>query len=169
MGNNKIKSESTDLSAQNTPIRVESRSQDISTSPSIEEFERVKKNLTELRDDFRREKSNNLVVFGIFASLIGFLSIEVKLFSSVTEPLVILGVSLFFLGALGLFLLLLTHISNIDPKNENSNQKLINSFFNPVFYMTLVCIILGTLLVIYSTSLTSKKNSIRNNKYIHIN
>jgi hypothetical protein len=159
MGNNKIKSESADLSTQNPPNKVESIRQDISTSPSIEEFERVKKNLTELRDDFRREKSNNLVVFGIFASLIGFLSIEVKLFSSVTEPLVILGVSLFFLGALGLFLLLLTHISNIDPKNENLNQKLINSFFNPVFYMTLICLILGTLLVIYSTSLINKNNT----------
>ncbi len=173
MGTNEIKSEGIDVSENKPPVVVSGKGEGLSTSPSVEEVDRLKKDLRELRDDFKREKSNNLVVFGIFASLIGFLSIEVKLFSSVTDPLVIIGVSLFFLGALGMFLLLLTHISNVDPKNTIEEQSLIKIFYNPILWTTIICLAVGIILVMYSSIITktnpkqdSPKDDVGNCNYL---
>ena len=107
----------------------------------------MRQDVLDLREDFRREKANILIIFGIFASFITFLTIEIKIFSSVTNPLTIIGVSLFFLGALSLFVLLLSEVSRMYIEKSNSNTFAVK-ITNPVFIATMMSIMLGVACII---------------------
>jgi hypothetical protein len=115
--------------------------------PDSESYEKIAKEIKELRDDFRQEKANMLVIFGIFASIIAFLSVSIQVFQSIKTPLSISGIILFILGGLSLFLLLLLEISK-NVRNDQSAYLKSNIFTSHIFIISLVCIIFGASFII---------------------
>ena len=75
--------------------------------------ERLKK----LEENLDKTRQDNIAVFGIFASIVTFLSIEVGIFKNIERISLLVGVSAFFLSAIMVFVLLVQNlIRNSDDK-----------------------------------------------------
>lgn len=114
--------------------------------PTVEDYESLNRKIIDLRDDLKQEKASTLVIFGIFASIIAFLSVNVQVFQTIKSPLSIFGINLFILGGLALFLLLLIELSK-GINSEKFDTKNINLFSTQIFQIILTCLVLGSLLV----------------------
>jgi len=72
--------------------------------------------LDKLEDTFEKRLATNttnlITVFGIFASIVTFLSIEIQIFKNICDPLRLLGFSLIVLASLVSFIFLLHVIAN---------------------------------------------------------
>lgn len=66
---------------------------------------------SKIREELRKEKDNYLTIFGIFASILTIVSVEANVFKNICDPKMMLGVSLYFIGSLLVFLLLLQLIT----------------------------------------------------------
>ncbi len=117
---------------------------DTESKVSLEDFNKLNQKISDLQEDFKREKSNSLIILGIFASIIAFLSINIQIFQIIKTPLSVIGLVFFIVGSLGLFLLLLIEISkNI---SDLSFQKII-IFKNQIFWITIILLIVGTFFI----------------------
>lgn len=148
MGNEEIKIVGETSGEVPKPISLETGGplNDKSNQVTQEDFDHLKRKLTDLRDDLRQEKASTLVIFGIFASIIAFLSVNVQVFQTIKSPISIFGINLFILGGLALFLLLLIELSK-GINSEKFDTKNINLFSSQIFKVILTCLVLGSLLI----------------------
>jgi hypothetical protein len=82
-----------------------------------------------IREDF-------IVIFGLFASLLIFLGVEIQVFQKAPRFSMMVGFSSFILGAMLTFLLGIYNIVK-----DRSNFK--DYFRNPIFYFILACFIMA--------------------------
>lgn len=61
-------------------------------------------------EDLKKVKEEFLAIFGLFAALLIFSSVEIKIFSDTTPFSLVLGISSFFVSSLMLFVLTLNNI-----------------------------------------------------------
>lgn len=88
-------------------------------------YEQMRSETQSVREDF-------LVVFGIFASLFIFLSIEVQIFKEATRFSLLVGFSLFLLGSILAFIMCLHSI--VKENNTWAHYKK-----NPVTWFVVAC------------------------------
>lgn len=80
----------------------------------------VKKVEREIKEHLDKERVSLIAIFGIFAAIVTFLSVELQILQAVCDFWKLLGLSGFLLSALLLFLLLLISIGQ--PKNNSINK-----------------------------------------------
>ena len=61
------------------------------------------KDIERLRQDLINERLNNITIFGIFASLVTFLSVEIQVFKNIDNFWLLIGLSAFLVSSLLLF------------------------------------------------------------------
>ena len=105
----------------------------------IGEFKLQKQAVSELKKELRQEKVNSLTVFGIFASFVTFLAVEIQVFKSNTNYWLLVGFSSFLLGAILMFAFSLSTIT--------LNKKGWADFKNPLVILILIFLIMGLFLM----------------------
>jgi|WetSurMetagenome_2_1015567.scaffolds.fasta_scaffold454892_2 hypothetical protein len=98
--------------------------------------ERVNKLEGEVRNEMNEARKEYLNYIGIFVAFITFFSIEIQILKAATSPYQLFGLSSFMLGGILLFISLLI---NVAQKTNGWKQ----IFGNPIFVISLVCIVLG--------------------------
>lgn len=83
-----------------------------------------------LRSELNRDRQNNITVFGIFASLVTFFSIEIQVFKNIENFWLLIGLSAFLISSMLIFVMSL----GLVIKNE---CKWSSFFKNPVFWVFL--------------------------------
>jgi len=76
----------------------------------------------------RRLRQDFMIIFGLFASIIAFLTIEVSIFQNATRFSLLIGTSLTLLGSMIFFIFALKNTLKDDPRASDY-------FKNPLFYM----------------------------------
>lgn len=101
---------------------------------SFPNYDKVKEDLQNLEVEIRHIKNETgdlkkdfIAIFGLFASLVTFLSVEVAIFKNITRFSLVMAVSMFFLSALLLFALTLQNI----VKDRNS----LSDYITPPFVL----------------------------------
>jgi len=105
----------------------------------IEEFKLQKQAVNELKEELRQEKINSLTVFGIFASFVTFLAVEIQVFKTITNYWLLVGFSSFLLGAILMFAFGLSTIT--------LNKKGWGDFKNPLVILILIFLAIGLFLM----------------------
>ena len=110
----------------------------VKSSPEIdavfEQVNLVTKDFPKLKEDIEKLKQSQqdsmvhlLTIFGVFASILAFLNIEFKILQNLIAPEQIVGFSLFFLGSIWSFALLLCVIA----KEKNGWKELcVGNYFS---------------------------------------
>ncbi|MBI5306747.1 hypothetical protein HZB04_04175 [Candidatus Wolfebacteria bacterium] len=62
------------------------------------------KDIERLKQDLTNERLNNITIFGIFASLVTFLSVEIQVFKNIDNFWLLIGLSAFLVSSLLLFI-----------------------------------------------------------------
>ncbi len=149
-------------STNNTDSPVDINSSEITTDISdaqklvkTETFENLKKEVLQLKDDFNDEKKeiihlrgefeksrfDLITLLGVFVGLITYLGLEVQVFKTINNPLLIIGISLFFIASILLFILSI----NVIIKKTDS---LIWKDFNHPLYLILVVLFIFSIFFI---------------------
>lgn len=97
-----------------------------------EDFSNEKNKISSLKTDFEKSKFDIITLIGIFVGLITYLGLEIQVFKSISNPLLIIGVSIFFIASILLFIL---SINLIIKKTESLAWKDLN---NPLYYLLLI-------------------------------
>lgn len=84
----------------------------------------LEKDLTEAKKEFEKSRFDLITILGLFVGLITFLGLEVQVFKTVNNPLMIIGVTIFFIASILLFILcinmILKRLSTITWKDFNN-------------------------------------------------
>src|SRR3989338_10490899 len=94
----------------------EKKTEGVQSNPTSQLLSSQGSRLDKLEDTFEKSlatKTRNLITgFGIFASIVTFLSIEIQIFKNICDPLRLLGFSLIVLASLISFIFVLHVIAN---------------------------------------------------------
>jgi hypothetical protein len=115
------------------PTNLETNQSNPSLSPEI------KNDLTryeDMRKDFQDLKKDFITVFGIFASFVTFLSIEIQIFKTVTDFWLLLGLSSFLLASIMIFSFSINNLVKGKMEWKELNNPL--SFFVGIFIVIAV-------------------------------
>lgn len=97
------------LKGQISDLKRDSEDKNELLKKEVAEVEALKKQVEDLKKDL-------LVIFGIFASMVTFLSVEIQIFKSITNFWLLLGLTSFILAAVLLFAVTLSNLAK--GKNE---------------------------------------------------
>jgi len=89
-----------------TPVSDTSSTIDQSKGKQFELEQRTDintKDIERLKQDLTNERLNNITIFGIFASLVTFLSVEIQVFKNIDNFWLLIGLSAFLVSSLLLF------------------------------------------------------------------
>lgn len=126
-----------------------------------EDFEKSIEDLrTELKTESQDAKKEFLTFFGLFASFMTFLSIEVQIFKTNNNINEILGISILILSFLMFFAIILNDISkDVDD---------FKVFKKPVYLLTLIFLLVGCGLLYNGSSVNSKNKDLLKQKLENI-
>lgn len=116
--------------------------------PTQESFDKLKedvltldKDLTEAKNNFEKSRFDLITLLGVFVGLITYLGIEIQVFKTIDNPLLIIGISIFFIASILLFVLT---INVILKKLEAIAWK---DFFNPLYLILIILFIVSISLI----------------------
>jgi len=100
-----------------------------------------------LEEKFSKDKSSLLTIFGIFASLVTFLLIEVQILKNICDFWRLFGFSFFILGGLLTFVFILQYLTKSWIENDNSIE--IGSLFrHPKTWRINISVVLALIVII---------------------
>lgn len=95
--------------------------------PSIaEETRNNTKNINKIEERLNSERLNSITIFGIFASLVTFLSVEIQIFKNIENFWILIGLTSFLVSSLLLFVFSINSIIK-------DRLKFKDFFNNPIF------------------------------------
>jgi hypothetical protein len=105
--------QATDTSPTTFSTREDFVSKDTTqTTVSIEKFEQLEKKVSDLEgslnkaeDNFEKGRYDLITLLGVFVGLITYLGLEIQVFKTIEAPLLVVGISIFFIASLLLFIL----------------------------------------------------------------
>ena len=118
-----------------------------------DDFNSEKKNISSLKADFEKSKFDLITLIGIFVGLITYLGLEIQVFKSISNPLLIIGVSIFFIASILLFIL---SINLIIKKMESLTWK---DFDNPLYIILIILLLISIFFIIIGYKDYSYKSS----------
>src|SRR5438132_1658248 len=95
------------------------------TTPSSQIDEQQVKDLFAKLKNLERIKEEFIGIFGLFAALLIFSSVEIRIFSTVTSFSLILGISSFFISSLMLFVLTLNNLIHTKDRRDYASAAFI--------------------------------------------
>ena len=101
----------------------------------------LKLDFQKLKDDFEKSKYDLVTLLGVFVGIITYLGLEIQVFKTINNPLVIVGISFFFIASILLFVLTI----NLILKNETVDWK---CFKNPLYCILSFLLILSISFII---------------------
>ena len=128
---------------------------DFKPTVDTEDYDKLKKDLIKLKNDFEDEKEkikmigigverskyDLVTLLGVFVGIITYLGLEIQVFKTINNPLVIVGISFFFIASILLFVLTI----NLILKNETVDWK---CFKNPLYCILSFLLILSISFII---------------------
>ncbi len=106
------------------------------------EFLQLKHDFSYLKTDFEKSKFDLVTLIGIFVGLITYLGIEIQVFKLITNPLLIIGISIFFIASILLFILSI----NLIIKNIESLKW--KDFNNPLYIILIILLVISISFII---------------------
>ena len=117
--------------------------------------EDVKKLDTDLKDakkDFDKSRFDLITILGLFVGLITFLGLEVQVFKTISNPLMVIGITIFFVASILLFVLC---INTILKKLDTITWK---DFTNPLYIVLLILLVISMFFIILGYTEYSSPN-----------
>ncbi len=102
------------------------------------------RNIQNLEQKLENERLNSITIFGIFASLVTFLSVEIQVFKFIENFWLLIGLSSFLVSSLLLFVFSI-HLIIRDK------LKFKDFFGNPVFFIFLVFLIFSFAVLLFNS------------------
>ncbi len=128
------------------------------TNVTAESFEKLKqdvltldKDLKEAKSSFEKGRFDLITLLGVFVGIITYLGLEIQVFKTIDNPLLIIGISIFFIASILLFLLTIKLIL----KPENISWK---DFFNPLYIILVSLLIISIAFILYGYKDFSSNN-----------
>ena len=106
-------------------------------------LEKLEIKANDIESDLKKSKFDLVTLLGIFVGLITYLGLEIQVFKTIPDPLMIIGVSMFFIASLLLFILC---INTLIKKSETLTW---NDFKNPLFIILLFLFTLSIVFILY--------------------
>ena len=66
---------------------------------------KLEKDLTDAKNNFEKSRFDLITLLGVFVGLITYLGLEIQVFKTIYNPLLIIGISIFFIASILLFIL----------------------------------------------------------------
>jgi|GEM_PF-3948518 len=108
-----------------------------------EELNTEKNKISSLKDDFEKSKFDLITLIGVFVGLITYLGLEIQVFKSISNPFLIIGVSIFFIASILLFILC---INTVIKKLESLTW---DDFKNPIYVILVILLVISIIFIIY--------------------
>ena len=106
------------------------------------DFNNEKDNIVNLKKDFEKSKFDLMTILGIFVGLITYLGLEIQVFKLISNPILVIGISIFFISSILLFIL---GINTIIKKYEDFTWK---DFKNPIYVVLLILLIISIFFIL---------------------
>jgi hypothetical protein len=116
---------------------------EINLPDPLDELKKVKRDIARTLDEVQNAKKDFIAIFGLFAGVLIFLSLEVKLFDQTQRMATTMGISFFFLAALLIFALGVRSVFS-----DKNNWK---EFTKPAFVFALVFLVISLECFYWST------------------
>jgi hypothetical protein len=100
--------------------------------------------IKKIRQDLANERLNNITIFGIFASLVTFFSIEIQVFKNIDNFWLIVGLTAFLVSSLLLFVFSIHSIAR-----EKLGWR--DFFSTPVFWLFMVFLIFSLVIFVLNS------------------
>lgn len=138
----------TNNTASSNNVELSTGSSNYQTTVTQESFNKLQSEVNELKEitkSFEKSRFDLMTVLSVFVGLITYLGLEIQVFKEISNPLLTIGVSIFFIASILLFVLTI----NIILKNsDNISWEIL--YKNPLyvilvvlFISSIVCIVLG--------------------------
>jgi hypothetical protein len=101
------------------------------------------RDIEEIKSDLTKERQNNITVFGIFASLVTFFSIEIQIFKNIENFWLLIGLTSFLVSAMLMFTMSLGYIARGETKWGNF-------FKSPIFLLFIIFLIFSFLIFLFN-------------------
>ena len=118
--------------------------------PSLDE---IKKLVRKLENDLKTTKYNLekskfdiVTLLAVFVGLITYLGLEIQVFKNIESPLMIVGISIFFISSILLFVLTINHVMNHTNTANN------NIFKQPLYWILIPLLITAIYFIIAGTN-----------------
>jgi hypothetical protein len=110
-------------------------------SESKKEIEQLKVDLKNAKEEYQKERYDIVTIMAVFVGLITYLGLEIQVFKAIHSPLIVIGISIFFISSILLFVLTI----NIILKEETVTKKQLK---NPLFKILIALFALAILLIV---------------------
>lgn len=134
------------LSQPSVPL---SYNTNVATTVTQESFDRLNeavlnldKDLKEAKNNFEKSRFDLVTLLGVFVGLITYLGLEIQVFKTIDNPLLIIGVSIFFIASILLFVLT---INLILKKLESIGWE---DFSNPLYRVLIILLVISIIFII---------------------
>lgn len=107
------------------------------------DFDNLKEDLKAAKKEFEKSRFDLITILGLFVGLITFLGLEVQVFKTVTNPLMIIGITIFFVASILLFILC---INTILKKLETITWK---DFNNPIYIILVILLLISITFILF--------------------
>lgn len=117
--------------------------------------------LKDFKKEIYNERLNNITVFGIFASLVTFFSVEIQVFKNIESFWLLIGLTSFLVSAMLLFIFSLNSIikDRLDWKKDFCK--------NPIFYIFIFFLLFSFISFLFNFK--SKESRTNNKSYLKYN
>lgn len=113
------------------------------------------KEIEKLKQDLTNERLNNITVFGIFASLVTFLSVEIQIFKNIDNFWLLVGLASFLVSSLLLFVFSIHSVAR-------DRLKWKDFFQNPIFGLFLLFLIFSFVIFLLNSKGINVDFKVRN-------
>lgn len=107
------------------------------------DFNDEKNKIVNLKNDFEKSKFDLITLIGLFVGLITYLGLEIQVFKLISNPFLIIGISIFFIASILLFIL---GINTIIKKYETLTW---GDFKNPIYTVLIILLFFSLYFIIY--------------------
>lgn len=107
-----------------------------------EEVSKLKDDLTEAKREFEKSRFDLITILGLFVGLITFLGLEVQIFKIINNQLIIIGVTIFFIASILLFILCMNTVVN---KLHTITWK---DFNNPIYIILIILLLVSIIFIL---------------------
>lgn len=119
-----------------------------------EDVKKLETDLKEAKKDFDKSRFDLITILGLFVGLITFLGLEVQVFKTINNPLMVIGITIFFVVSILLFVLC---INIILKKLETITWK---DFYNPLYIILFALLVISIFFIIIGYKDYSDQNNL---------
>lgn len=110
-----------------------------------DDVSKLENELRAAKNNFEKSRFEIITLIGVFVGLITYLGLEIQVFKSINNPLLIIGISLFFIASILLFIL------TIDLILKKSGEIRWSNLNNPLYIILIILLIISIFFILSGT------------------